>query len=53
MVVLAKGIGLNFASVTGVPLSFAPIKLERILYTPQALLYRLAQQLSWQAAAQV
>jgi hypothetical protein len=53
MLVLAKGIGLNFGSVTGVPLSFAPVRMERALFTPQALMYRLAQQASWQAAAQV
>ena len=53
MLVLAKGIGLNFGSVSSVPLSFAPMRFERVLSTPQALLYRLAQQVSWQAAAQV
>ncbi|EOD04960.1 hypothetical protein EMIHUDRAFT_453726 [Emiliania huxleyi CCMP1516] len=43
MVVLAKGIGLNFASVSGVPLSFATTSQQRVFYTPSELLYRLRQ----------
>lgn len=53
MVVLVKGIGANLANVSGVPFYFDEICVLHPLCTRSELGYKLAQQLAWQAAAQL
>ena len=53
MAVLVKGIGFNLASVSNMPFGFDGVHMRHPLFTPSELYYKLAQQLSWQAAAQL
>ena len=53
MLVLVKGVGMNLANISAVPFNFAEVNMLHPFFTPKELAYRLAQQLSWQALAQV